>query len=422
MEITPDQVDGVTFLHSRAVALLADAPGVGKTAQVVRALDLLGQPRVTALMPNYKLCRNFQQEVAKWSLWGHAITILKTSKSPVPDQGIVITTYALARRVLMRDKLKARGCDVLVCDESHALKDVTSQQSKAVLGKFGIITTAKQTWFLTGSPVRNHAGDEFIYARSAKLYLGSYTQWINTFCETVETPFGYKIKGSRNMAELKKLLAPVYLRREKVEGRPALTITHESVENVHNIDPFATLSEQERDALMRAIETGRFDFREVPHVATVRRLVGMAKCAGIEALARDEMDTHEKMLIFCWHTDVIAYLKTKLAKFDVRVLDGSTTRKQSDAAMHDFQETDNARIIIGQTRAAGEGLTLTRASRVLIAEPSWVPDENSQAYKRAWRRGQTKPVHVSYLSLEKSLDARITDSLVRKSRDIDALL
>jgi SNF2 family DNA or RNA helicase len=81
------------------------------------------------------------------------------------------------------------------------------------------------------------------------------------------------------------------------------------------------------------------------------------------------------------------------------------------------------RVLVCQTQAAGEGLDkLKRANRVYLAEPSWTPKDNDQAIARAARRGQTKPVHASYVSLADSLDDRITGTLMRKRRDIAQIL
>jgi SNF2 family DNA or RNA helicase len=76
-------------------------------------------------------------------------------------------------------------------------------------------------------------------------------------------------------------------------------------------------------------------------------------------------------------------------------IDGSTAGKDRQSIVDDFNSgTSVVEAMLLSTKAAGVGLTLTGADRVVIYDPSWTPAEDSQAVDRAYRIGQTRKVLV----------------------------
>lgn len=419
--LSPEQLDGARFLAARTVAMLADAPGVGKSAQIVRACEYVRAESVTGIVPNRTLCVNMAREFKLWHLWGMPVTILETGNSKVPDKGLVLTTYALASRDPMREKLARRACDVLFCDEAHALKELSSVRTKAVMRKKGIAHAARHVWLATGSPVKNHAGELFVFAKAAGAWPGNYKQFIERFCVTIEDGYGGKIVGSKNHDELKALLAPVYLRRTKVEGRPALHVTDMTVDA--GFDPYSQLPPEDLQRIKDAIALGDLSFADVPALASIRRLVGLAKATGIAELAASDLEGgYPKVLVFARHTDVIMTIAAKLEKYGCEIYDGNVGHKKRLRIYDDFQTKPGIRAVVIQNQAGGEGGTWTAANRVLLGEPEWTPDDNMQMICRAWRRGQTEPVHASFVSLAGSLDEQITRTAKRKTGDIEQIV
>ena len=58
-------------------------------------------------------------------------------------------------------------------------------------------------------------------------------------------------------------------------------------------------------------------------------------------------------------------------------------------------------------KAAGEGINLTAANIVMMAELDWTPSLMAQCEARSRRIGQDKDVHVFYFTCEKTLDEYI---------------
>lgn len=420
MSLTADQQDGAAFLARSSVAMLADVPGLGKTAQVVRACDILNVRSATVLVPNQTLALNFAAEFAKWSGLGHVTHIMRRSTDVAPAEGVLFVTYALASRPEVLRKLMKRRCDVLVCDEAHALKERGSQRTKAALRKTGLFGKTQRTWLLTGTPAPNHAGELYVFAKITGAWPESYGAFVDRFCICNENAFGIQIVGSKNHEELKGLLASHYMRRDRVEGRPPLTVDTRFVEGSSSLDPFAKLQPADLESVQLAIETGNWALADIPAVATVRRAVGLAKADGVAELVNAERDAFGRVLVFAWHSDVIDRLNTLIP--DSVVFDGRTSQTQKEKIDALIRAGNAPPVLIAQSAAAGVGYTWLAYQRVVIAEPAWTPDVNDQAIARAWRKGQGLHVLASFVALKGSLDQRITAALHRKSEDVARII
>jgi SWI/SNF-related matrix-associated actin-dependent regulator 1 of chromatin subfamily A len=417
LNLTADQVAGASFLARSKIAMLADVPGLGKTAQAVRACDVLGVRSATVLVPNQTLAVNFAAEFGKWSLYGHDTHILRRGTDEIPPRGVLFTTYALASRPEVARRLVKRRVDALICDEAHALKERGSQRTKLALRKTGLLGSTARAWLLTGTPAPNHAGELYVFAKVTGAWPGSYGQFVERFCICNENAFGIQIVGSKNHEELKALLAPYYIRRTKVEGRPPLTVDTRFVSASSSIDPYEKLAPADLESVKLAIETGNWSLADIPAVATVRRAVGLAKADGVAELVNAERDGgFKKILVFAWHSDVIDRLHGLIP--DSAVFDGRTSQACKEEIDRAIRGGSGPGVVIAQLAAAGVGYTWLDYHRCIIAEPAWTPDVNDQAIARAWRKGQASPVLASFVALKGSLDQRITAALHRKSEDV----
>jgi hypothetical protein len=72
-------------------------------------------------------------------------------------------------------------------------------------------------------------------------------------------------------------------------------------------------------------------------------------------------------------------------------------------------------VMLLSTGAGGVGLTLTKADRVIVFDPSWNPSQDNQAVDRAYRIGQTREVHVFRLFLAGSIEEKMYEKQVHKS-------
>jgi SNF2 family DNA or RNA helicase len=101
---------------------------------------------------------------------------------------------------------------------------------------------------------------------------------------------------------------------------------------------------------------------------------------------------------------------------------GGLPQKKRDEVVHSFQKDPEIRLMLAQIQAAGVGLNLQAADRVIILEPAWTPAVNEQAISRAWRKGQQKNVWASFVMLESSVDELVSSRLMQKTKIIEKVL
>ncbi|XP_076946874.1 protein CHROMATIN REMODELING 24-like [Bidens hawaiensis] len=75
-------------------------------------------------------------------------------------------------------------------------------------------------------------------------------------------------------------------------------------------------------------------------------------------------------------------------------IDGTTKASDRLKIVNDFQEGVGAPVFLLTSQVGGLGLTLTKADRVIVADPAWNPSTDNQSVDRAYRIGQTKDVIV----------------------------
>ncbi|WFD32368.1 hypothetical protein MSPP1_003413 [Malassezia sp. CBS 17886] len=129
----------------------------------------------------------------------------------------------------------------------------------------------------------------------------------------------------------------------------------------------------------------------------------------------------EKVLVFSNLDNVLYELANALEVAHVPILFYVSGMAQAIRNQYAsvFAHDAAVRCLLMTTSVGGRGLDLHCASRVILAEPIWQLDVESQVIKRAWRMGQTRPVTVStYVmadSFEEHLASRTQARLAERS-------
>jgi SWI/SNF-related matrix-associated actin-dependent regulator 1 of chromatin subfamily A len=449
----PYQTQGAVWLANKRSAILCDAPGLGKTAQAICAVNLM-EPwdieNILIICPA-SLRINWRRE---WSMWLGA----RESMFPAP----VIVSYDKAR--VDKDIYKKRWC-VVILDEAQRLKNRSAKQTKRILGKTkwseaeqayvregGI--RADHTWFLTGTPISTCPADFFNVLNfcSPATFPDRHCFEVE-FCEGHYGDFGWEAKGATQLPKLREHINSTgsYLRRNKEqvlrdlppkrrqiveiprdvldqEGRQALA------QEQALIMPLARLvssDEELYEAVMRSPyshKTAVLDPQVDDGAANahdLRLLLAPAKVQAFLAWARDAIteDSDEKVVVWAHYKTTIQAIRTGLERQGVScvVFDGTTNEKARDDAVRSFQSSGGVKVFIGSS-AAYTGITLTAASRAVFVEPSFVPMDNTQAEDRLHRLGQTQPVLIQYLAVERSYDLRMLRVVVERLKTINQIL
>jgi SWI/SNF-related matrix-associated actin-dependent regulator 1 of chromatin subfamily A len=340
------------------------------------------------------------------------------------EADVVITSYSLASRVPQSQKLSSQYWDFLICDEAHALKSPTSQQTKVILKD--VWPKALYRLAITGTPVPNgRAAEAFpLFSRMLSRTFGDWKKFCARYCIPKETPYGMTYPWSRHLDELGGIASDCFMvRRSREEILSELPELTRSIVPLDLASEWVTKAESgiDYDDVIDCIEMGAPI--QPTHIATARKDVGLIKALPAVEYIKQILTEEDHVVVFCHHTDVFTIIKVALHKAGVSTVEihGSTPPEARQAAVDDFQNGE-AQVFLGSITAASTGITLTKASTVIFVEADWVPSTNEQAEGRIRRIGQKEIMRAIYLVAPDSLDEAILSTVLRKQNDINTLM
>ena len=151
----------------------------------------------------------------------------------------------------------------------------------------------------------------------------------------------------------------------------------------------------------------------------LRQLAGRGKLPAALAWLEDFVASGEPLVVFADHVELQHALVERFA--DAAHVLGSDDTSARDANVVAFQREDGPQVIVCSLRAAGQGLTLTRASNVAFLELDWTPARLAQAEDRCHRIGQANAVTAWYLLAPDTIDETMADLLAVKRGVIGAV-
>lgn len=120
-------------------------------------------------------------------------------------------------------------------------------------------------------------------------------------------------------------------------------------------------------------------------------------------------NSNEKVVIFSSFVTYLQILETEFQQSGIRncKITGSMTQTQRSQEIQKFTKDDDFPLMLCSLKAAGVGITLTRANHIFLADLWWSPAADLQAIDRVHRLGQTRQVHVYRFIVKDSIDEKI---------------
>jgi SNF2 family DNA or RNA helicase len=428
--------------------LLADEPGLGKTAQALLAAQVSNSYPLLVVVPNV-VKMNWAREVDLWTPNKTATVIHGSGENLDAFADVVIVNYdVLDRHVGWLGTLGFKG---MVVDEAHFIKNLTSQRSKHVLSLSKSIRAASPKALfmaLTGTPLINQI-DDF---RAIWQFLGwiddkkPLPQLMDKLEDTGLTPadFGFFSEARQAVIDMG------IVRRKKVDVAadiPARRVADIPVEldddlgrSIRDAEAALTarlveryqrrlalrkseeeFTEYDRDRLVRAVAHEELEesksAKTGENVFTMVRKIGQAKAALAADYTAQLARNVGKVVFFAKHIDVMdiaeaAFAKAGLGTVSIR---GDQTPKARQAAIDSFANDPAVSVVVASLTAAGVGLNLQAASNVVLAELSWTSAEQTQAIDRVHRIGQELPVTAWRIIAAQTIDAKIAELIDSKA-------
>jgi SNF2 family DNA or RNA helicase len=152
-------------------------------------------------------------------------------------------------------------------------------------------------------------------------------------------------------------------------------------------------------------------------MSVVRAALATASIAAMTEVIESYEQAGLPLLVFSAHVAPIAVLSKRKGWFTI---DGDTSATRRDEIEIAFQSGEG--FGVGCTLAGAASRTLTRASTVLFVDRFWERKHNEQAEDRAHRMGQRDSVNVITLVPEHPLTRHVADLLHSKSEFVGAVL
>jgi SNF2-related domain/Helicase conserved C-terminal domain len=427
--------------------LLADEPGLGKTAEALLAAEAANAYPLLVVVPNV-VKTNWAREAARWTP-RHPATVVQGDGDNVDGfADIIVLNYEVLDRHM--GWLRNFGFRGMVVDEAHFIKNKASQRSQHVLALSDRIrsrTARPLLMALTGTPLINDI-DDF---RAIWQFLGwiDDSKPIGELAEALEdtglTPadLGFYTAARKCVIDLG------VVRRRKVDVAadiPARRIADLPVE----LDGRAgrSIRAAERDLARRLVaryETALasrsadvgvdgIDYDLVRRVAraelkdatatqtgenvfTMMRRIGQAKAELAADYATQLARSTGKVVFFAKHIDVMDAAEETFAKQGVRFssIRGGQTTTARQASVDAFVNDPDVAIAVCSLTAAGVGLNLQVASNIVLAELSWTNAEQTQAIDRSHRIGQSEPVTAWRIIAAQTVDTRVAELIDSKA-------
>ena len=433
--------------------------GSGKTAVTLLAATLIGAQRLLVIVPPV-VSTNWVRELNTWS--SRYFESLAPDQEPakgksgdsgpwvrrvvagrqLPDldgfeAGALIVPDSLVKRDDVRDLIEDFAADTLIVDEAHRFRTWDSQRSMAVRAVARTLPVGRR-FALTGTPMLAHPGEMAnLLAITGQLEteFGSYGAFMGRY--TRINPWGKVEPLRKKLPELGRRMDGLWVMKSKAELMPHLLgKTHDwrylDIDLKDYRAAFAEVIETiiERfggeDELAGASSAKLQDFIDASGlglISPMRRAAGLSKTTeAVEFVTQLHAEDDSPIVVFAHHTDVVATIADELedAGLTVDVIDGVTSADIRGTIVDDFQDR-RIDVLVASIVAAGVGINLTASHRVVFAEQSYTPGENSQAADRADRNGQSELVEVTYLLAAGTVDEQVQNVLATKIDDLESL-
>ena len=442
----PYQQEGVRLMKAANFrVLLADDPGLGKTAQVLAAI----RENPQQLLPALVICptsvvQNWVRECMTWLKGVNVqIAVLQGVSDELPEdfQGIVIVGWAILEDYAK--VLKKWGPRLVVADEAHLAKDHNSGRSEVF---FRLGRRAPHVIPLTGTPLVNIPDDVW-----------NLLDIVKSGCLGERVEFRKLCRDDPEAAQ--KLMAPHVIRREFEPTIREIGKTNPSfivpprtriVVNVEErllprgfraeykradeeftawlrdtvparlaaeyrrrkMDPKVVSEQFKRD--LEGVIRRAAEYEHLVKTGRLRQLVGEAKVPAVMHWLLPHVQRREGVVIFAEHQGVFELMEKALRGASVRfaTIYGSNS-SDSGSAVDAFQ---SGRVsVLLSSRAGCQGLTLTRSCFLGLMERYWTAMHEEQAESRIWRLTQKRPCTIVRFQIPGTYDVRMDEIVKAKS-------
>ncbi len=450
MDLLKHQLDGVEFLRGKEFGGLFFEQGLGKTITMLTALHEKGQlPGPVLVIAPLNVVPVWQAEVIKHG-FPYKVQLLLGSKiqrlkSLAEKADIYVINYDGARSTWMLDALIKVGFSIIILDESHRIKNLKSQQTRACLD---LAKNASCRYILTGTPITKTPEDiyaQMLFLQQQPALFGNWWSFRGRYVDyrTVNVRTGNGTRAvqvyyrAKHQDELSARIAEHCLRKSKDE---CLDLPEKVYKQI-----FCTMEAAQKKAYFEIKHTlatmlGGEQVQVKGAGAMVQKLAQVAQGFVYDVGANGERVTKwlgesnakysalrelledipaiDNLVVFSFFQADFEMLKEKLADAGRRLF----VYTGDAETVAEFQACTEPAMFLASLEQAKEGITLTNASHVIYYGNSYNYGTRAQSEDRCHRIGQQKTVIYYDLVCQGTIDERIVELLTVKKDLADKIL
>lgn len=474
------QKEGIKFLLANRKCILADSMGCGKTIQSIIAAMASNSKKIL-IITTASLKTNWKRELTIYND-EKDIQILQGSKDEICDKKYIIANYdilinyyevptetvyeteyvynedgkteVIRKPVMVKSKdgqliekqkkstrkdvieeclknspLFLNKFDCVIIDEAQKLSNNSSNRYK-VIDDFLKRAKPNYVFLLTGTPLTNKPINLYYILKLIDAPITrDYRYFIKRYCDakTFRLKTGKEvttINGASNLEELREKIKHLYIRRLLTEmtdmvDKNIITKTYDLTES-QRVE-YERLWQEYLDAQTEQGNEDSEQYRQLVEGILVRQYLAKQMVDNTIKLVDNMLEEGGKVIIVCTFSEEIAMFKDYYKKKCV-VYDGKMTAKAKDKAEQTFNNDKNVRVFIGQILAAGVGLNLVVANKMVFNSYSWVAADNAQIEDRIYRLTQKNDVTCVYQLFNDSISKHMYDTVVGKKNMMDTII
>ena len=414
LQLYPYQRVGVKFVErADGRCLIADAPGLGKTAQAIGFAQ--HKNLKTIIVCPLSVVVNWQREVKKFTGKDATIWDSKSYDGKLSNQFHIVHYDAVAK---VAGDLRKQEFDLLVCDEATYLKNRQTIRAKSVLGSYkerrkypGLKT--KYCLFLTGTPVMSRPIEAFALLN----FLDK--ERFNNFFHFTQRYGGWKGEAPRNLQDLHDRTKDLVIRRKKEQ---ILTELPAKQRNDLYVELTKDEQKQYKELLREVFGRWKIEKPTIGHMPKLQGFLIEKKMPRLVEMVDEFLDNDKPILIFSNYLAPLKFLTEHYGN-KAALLTGEMDRKERQISI-DRLTSGEAKVGCFSLTAAGMGIDglQHKIDTVVFLNCDWVPANHEQAEDRTHRIGQKGQVQVYYMLCADTIDEYMRDILKEKQQVADLVV
>ena len=444
------QKEGIQYGLNHDRWLLLDAPGLGKTLQMIYLAEEL--KRKENIEHCFIICgintlkHNWKNEINKFSNYeckilgertnkkgkikiGSVKDRLEDLKNKIDEFFVITNIETLRNEDIIKEinkKSSKNKFDMIIVDEVHTCKSPTSQQGKNLLK-----LKSKYMVGLTGTLLLNSPLDAYVPLKWIGVENSTYTNYKYYYC-VYSGPFNNILNGYKNTDVLKDTLSQYSLRRTKdLLDLPEKTIIHEELEMEDEQATFYSniveglVSEVDKVSIntstLLSMVTRLRQATACPSILTTKNISSIKIDRAVD-LIKQIITNGDKVVVFSVFKPTLSEISDKIRELNPLVCTGDMKESEISDNIYKFQNDDNYKVMCATTAKMGTGITLNRASYAIFIDCPWTSAQCTQCEDRIHRIGSKNSVFIYYLWAKDTIDERVKSIVEAKEAISDYII